>query len=528
MVNAEKERVILNVLKDVRTRMHRQDFLQKVTSAVFCGLLLLAMLFVMNRFVPLPIFADEQGGQASVYSSLRYVGTVGFALLVVLGAGGVGICLSFRCRKDLRTVARSVDLRLGLKERLGTAYELMDTMARDRLSPDEEESVGGFAHLQIRDAANAVLECQTRLHTAFPYRVPGILKAFPIPLLFIALSFAVPLRYDVPLPLTAAQQNAVDAAVQNLEKMQADAPTLQAQIRETVDKLKTAKDVREAQTQLSALNAEVRKQKTEKHTEIETSIADATQETPRFNGMNAERLAAELEALAAQSELASELQAELAELFARLAKSLPNTPLAEMQGKDVSAETLRDIAEILREAKAFTQLARLEAQLTASRKELALASIDTATPSGGVANSDGAPGQESGDAEVQGTLETAAETSMTSPAREERVSKDRETAGDRPPRYGDDASLLTGDETSPLQVTGKPLLLTTEPSAESQRFSRVFTGEEVLTGDSDYPLFSDVVLNAKREYARAIENNRIPTRYQAQIQAYLEAVANEK
>ena len=522
MVNAEKERVILNVLKDVRTRMHRQNFLQKGTSAVFCGLLFLAMLFVMNRFVPLPIFAAEHGGQAPV---LRYVGTVGFALLVVLGAGGVGICLSFRCRKDLRTVARNVDLQMGLKERLGTAYELMDTMARDRLSPDREESADGFARLQIRDAANAVLECQARLHAAFPYRVPGILKAFPIPLLFIALSFAVPLRYDVPLPLTAAQQNAVDAAVQNLEKMQADAPTLQAQIRETVKKLKTAKDVREAQTQLSALNVEVRKQKMEQHAEMEASIADATQATPRFKGMNAERLAAELEALAAQSELSSELQAELAELFARLAKSLPNTPLAEMQGKDVSAETLRDIAEILREAKAFTQLARLEAQLTASRKELALASIDTATPSGGVANSEGAPGQESGDAEVQGTLETAAETS---PAREERVSKDRETAGDRPPRYDDDASLLTGDDASSLQVNGEPLLLTTEPSAESQRFSRVFTGEEVLTGDSDYPLFSDVVLNAKREYARAIENNRIPTRYQAQIQAYLEAVANEK
>ena len=522
MVNAEKERVILNVLKDVRTRMHRQDFLQKGTSAVFCGLLLLAMLFVMNRFVPLPIFAAEHGGQAPV---LRYVGVVGFALLVVLGTGGVGICLSFRCRKDLRTVARSVDLQMGLKERLGTAYELIDAIARDRLLPDGEDSAGGFAHLQIRDAANAVLECQARLHAAFPYRVPGILKAFPIPLLFIALSFAVPLRYDVPLPLTAAQQNAVDAAVQNLEKMQADAPTLQAQIRETGEKLKAAKDVREAQMQLSALNAAVRKQKTEQHAEMEASIADATQATPRFKGMNAERLAAELEALAAQSALSSELQAELAELFARLAKSLPNTPLAEMQGKGVSAETLRDIAEILREAKAFTQLARLEAQLTASRKELALASIDTATPSGGVANSDGAPGQESGNAEVQGTLETAAETS---PAREERVSKDRVTAGDRPPRYDDDASLLTGDDASSLQVTGKSLMLTTEPSAESQRFSRVFTGEEVLTGDNDYPLFSDVVLNAKREYARAIENNRIPTRYQAQIQAYLEAVANEK
>ena len=507
MVNAEKERVILNVLTDVRARMHRQVLLEKVTSALFCGLLLLAMLFVVSRFVLLPM-------RITVLS-----------LLVVLGAGGVGICLGFRHRKDLRTVARIVDLRLGLKERLRTAYELIDAMAPDKPSPAGEESSLGFAHFQIRDAADAVLECQAHLHTAFPYRLPRGLKAFPIPFFLIALSFAVPVRYDVPVPLTAAQQNAVDAAVQNLEKMQADAPTLQAQIRETVDKLKAAKDVREAQTQLSALNAEVRKRKREQNAEMESAIADATQATPRFKGMNAERLAAELEALAAQSELSSELQAELAELFARLARSLPHTPLAELQGKGVSEETLRGIADVLRQAKTFKQLARLEAQLTASRKELALASIDTPNPSGGVANSDGAPGQESGDAEVQGTLETAKETSE---ARAERVSKDRETAGDRPPRYGDDASLLTGDDASSLQVNGEPLTLTVQPSADSQRFSRVFTGEEVLTGDSDYRLFGDVVLNAKREYAQAIENNRIPMRYQAQIQAYLEAIANEK
>ena len=71
-------------------------------------------------------------------------------------------------------------------------------------------------------------------------------------------------------------------------------------------------------------------------------------------------------------------------------------------------------------------------------------------------------------------------------------------------------------------------MLTTEPSAESQRFSRVFTDEEVLKGGGDYLLFGDVVLSAKRAYARAIENNRVPVRYQAQIQAYLEAIANEK
>ncbi|RKU34390.1 hypothetical protein C6495_07760, partial [Candidatus Poribacteria bacterium] len=69
MVNDEQERVILNVLTDVRTRMHRQVLLQKVTSTVFCGLLLLAVLFVVNRFVLLPLPGRM----------------VGIAMLVVLG-----------------------------------------------------------------------------------------------------------------------------------------------------------------------------------------------------------------------------------------------------------------------------------------------------------------------------------------------------------------------------------------------------------------------------------------------------------
>ncbi len=482
------ERVILNILTNARTRMHQQVLLQKVTSALFCGLLLLAILFVVNRLILLPMRITDM------------------SLLGVLGAVGVGICLGFRHRKDLRAVARIVDLRMGLKERLSTAYQLISA-----------DDTSAFAQFQIRDTANAVSDRREHLSATFPYRVPGILKAVPIPLLFIVFSFAVPRLYDVPPPLTVAQQQVVDAAVQNLEKLQTDTP----QIRETVNKLKAAKDVRDAQAQLSALNTAVRKQQVEQAAEVEAAIAEATQATPRFKGMNANELSAELEALAEQPEISPELQAELAELFARLAERLPNTLLAEIQGKAVSPETLRDIAEVLRQVKAFPQLAQLEAQLTASRKELALASIEPQNSSGGVANNDGAPGQEAGNGEVQGTLETVP---SESPARLESVSMDKERAGDRPPRYGEE-SLLTGDETPSLQVNGEQLTLTTEPSADSQRLSRVFTGAEALRGDGSYRLFSDVVLNAKREYAQAIENNRIPVRYRAQIKAYLEAIA---
>ena len=507
------ERVILNLLTNARTRVHRQVLLQKVTSALFWGLVLLAMLFVVNRLIPLPMRLMDM------------------SLFIIFGAMGVGLCLSFRHREDLRTVARTFDRGMGLKERLSTAYELIEAVARDRKPTPYGEAgapgidVSPFARLQIRDAANAASDKSEHLSTIFPYRMPRLLKAVPIPLLCIGLSFAVPRLYDVPPPLTAAQQNAINTVVQRLEKLQDDNPSLHAQLRDAVSQLKAAKDVHDVHTvqaALSALNAEVRNQKVAQAAEIEAAIAEAVRAAPRFKGMDAGQLSAELEALAAQQELSPELQAELLELFARLAESVPRGSLSDalshIQGEPVSEETLQDIADALRQAKALAQLERLEAQLTASRKALALASIDTQNLSGGVANSDGAPGQEAGSSEVQGTLETGNDESQA------RV-ESKGSAGDKPPRYGEEAAPLTGDETASLQVSGEQLTLTQAPSSESQRFSRVFTGAAALSGESSYRIFDDVVLSAKREYAQAIENNRIPMRYQSQIKTYLDAIA---
>ena len=509
------ERVILNLLTNARTRVHRQVLLQKVTSALFWGLVLLAMLFVVNRLIPLPMRLMDM------------------SLFIIFGAMGVGLCLSFRHREDLRTVARTFDRGMGLKERFSTAYELIDAVAGDRKpSPYGEAGAPGvdaspFARLQIRDAANAVSDKSEHLGAIFPYRMPRLLKAVPIPLLCIGLSFAVPRLYDVPPPLTAAQQKAIDTAVQRLEKMQGDNPSLHAQLHDAVSQLKAVKDVHDVHTvqaALSALNAEVRNQKVARADEIEAAIAEAVQAAPRFKGMDAGQLSAELEALAAQQELSPELQAELLELFARLAESVPRGSLSDalshIQGEPVSQETLQDIADALRQAKAFAQLERLEAQLTASRKALALASVDTQNLSGGVANSDSAPGQEAGSSEVQGTLEMGNDESQA------RVAS-KGSAGDKPARYGEDAAPLTGDETASLQVSGTQLTLTPAPSSESQRFSRVFTGAAALSGESSYRIFDDVVLSAKREYAQAIENNRIPMRYQSQIKTYLDAIATE-
>lgn len=471
--------------------MDRQARLQTVATTSFCGLVLLAVLFILNRVVLLPF-------QMSLVSSI-----------VILIAIAIGIYHSLKQRKDLSFVARFADEKMGLKERLSTAAELM------QMTPQNE-----FAQRQIQDAAETAATLD--ITEISPYRIPKFLKLFPIPLLFIGLSFTIPPFYEVPQPLTRQQQEILDRTTQELSDKQVSHSDLQQQINDTLQKLKTATDFDTAQKHLSDLKKEVRKQQAEQA----SAIAEATEASQSFRGMNADQLAAELEHLTEQIEIPPELQAELKNLFERLAEGLPKGALSDalnqVQGKAVTPETLQDIIAALEKVDTSDDLAQLEAQLTASQKELALAAIETETSSGGIANSDGAPGQDVGTTEVQGTAESISNSdpqteSQTTEADAIESSPDSENA----------TSPLVGEETPILQMNGNQLTLTTTDSGDAQGFSDVFTGE-VRDGAPVYLPFSDAVLNASRTYAEAIDNKRIPVRYQTQIKAYLEAISRKK
>ena len=184
---------------------------------------------------------------------------------------------------------------------------------------------------------------------------------------------------------------------------------------------------------------------------------------------------------------------------------------------------MQDIIDALEMMEKTTDLTQLEAQLTANQKELALATLEIETPGGGVANSDGAPGQNAGSSEVQGTRErplNADPPSELQTTDAEKVESETDTT---------DSAPLIGEEIPILQIDGQQLVLTAEVSGHTQGFSDAITGE-VSNNDPVYLPFSDVVLNAERAYAEAVNNNRIPVRYQAQIKAYLEAISqqNEK
>ena len=495
MVNSERNQDtqhIKNCLTDIRGRMYRQILLQKIAAAFFCGLVLLAMLFLLNRVILLPM-------------QLLNISGIVIAVAVI-----IGICLSVKHRKDLLSVARAVDEKMGLRERLSTAFGLIQT------DPQSE-----FAQLQIRDAAETAATLEVA--KVRPYRIPTFLKLFPIPLLLIGLSFAIPRSYELPQPLTDRQQEVLDKTIQSLDRKQFKNSTLQEQITDTVNQLKTAKDIDTAQRHLSDVKKEIRKQQSEQR-----AITEATTASQNFQGMDANQLAAELKTVAEQVEIPPELQAELTSLFERLAQALPKGALGDslhqVQGHAVTPETLQDIIAALEAIEKSTDLTQLEAQLTASQKDLALATIETESSGGGIANSDGAPGQDTGTTEVQGTREGTSNSDLQPGSQTSDTGKMENETDD-----GDATLPLTGEKTPILQTNGEALTVTTEISGSAEGFSEVFTGE-VSDDAPAYLPFSEVVLNTSRAYAEAVENNRIPVRYRAQIKTYLEAISekNEK
>ena len=499
MVNSERNRVegleaqrIRNCLIDICRRMYRQVLLQTVTFTFFCGLVLLAILFLLNRVILLPM-------------QMLNISWIVISVAVIVGIG-----FSIKHRKNLPFVARVVDEKMQLSERLSTALDVIQT-----------DPQSAFAQLQIRDAAETAETLDSR--EISPYRLPKFLKLFPIPLLLIGISFTISPFYEVPQPLTDSQQQALDGAIQNLEERQIKNSTLQMQLNDMVKGLKASPDLDTAQRHLSKLKKEVRKQQSE-----QAAITAATEASQSFRGMGADQLTGELKNIAEQVEIPPKLQAELKSLFERLAESLPKGALSEslnqIQGKVVTSETLQDIIAALEKMEESTSLAQLEARLTASQKELALATIDIESPGGGIANSDGAPGQDAGTSEVQGTREG---TSGANPQLDSQTAETGKTDSETGSRNSTPA--LIGEGTPDLQVGENQLTLTAEVSGTAGGVSRVFTGE--VSGDAPpYLPFADVVLNASRAYADAVENNRIPVRYQIQIKSYLEAISikNEK
>lgn len=483
--------VIINQLKSLQIRKRTEAVIHKVAQSLCLCLSVLAVLSITVRLVSFPISP--------------FFATISVVLISLV----VGILLGFRQRIVMTKTLRYIDNHLKLKARLTTAWELIQKKQQSELT-----------QLQIDDTVNSI--GNRDLSKCIPLTAPSILKWMPIPLLIIGLTFTIPRQYAVPLPPTIAEGEAINNSINALsyELKQDTDPALRENIKETIEKLQHVKDVPTAHQNLQTLNDEVRKQKSV--LPDDSTITQATQATHHFKGMDTTALAEELDSISKQDEITPELRAEIEKLLNRLAETVPQGELSQtldkIKGKPVSTDILKEIVKALNQ---LEQLNRLEAQITESRKNIALASIETDMSDRSIASSDSNPGQETGRQETQGT-QVEPNDSQFSTKNSDSSSHTTNNNTEKP---------LTGDENSTSQINGKELRINSEVTAETERMTRVYTGNTGNGEDEpEYLQFEDVVLNAQREYAQAIDNNRIPIRFRSQIQNYLKVLTdtNEK
>ena len=475
-IQNQPEQVIQNKLSAVQRRMRIKRSLQNLATFNCWGLIIAGILLTINRFFPIPI----------------PIGLAVFTPITVASVIAVGFSLG---RKINRVeVARLLDQRLNLKERLGTALEAMERRETD-----------DFAMLQIRDTARASQEILPA--AAVSYTVPSTLKWLPIPMLLVGLSFFIPRMYEVPAPPTAAERTAIHDAATGLEKAVngLDNAELSKKVEETVKTLRNKRTgVQPAQKKLSKLREEVEAEKKQlgedEIDEAVETISAVSQNSKLLSGTDTEEIASELQKLADQMDGLTEAQrAELDALLKQLAERLGNNPAAknlvdqlnEIETEGVSPEMLariaRSLLEVNQQAKDMAQLEGILEEIKTSRKNIGLAGIEMARKTGGVAGSDGGPGEESGTGEAQGT-QVEATRSELQPA-------------------------------EALQLRGA--------TSDSDEFSTAST-QETPSGEEEptYMPYREVFLNAQQAYAEAAEREEIPVRYQQRIKDYIDAIAN--
>ena len=473
----QPEQIIQNKLSAIRRRMQIEGIFQNLAAFNFWGLLIAGILFVANRFFPLPI-------------------PIGFAVaLSIIIASATAVGLSLMRKIDPFEVARFVDQRLNLKERLGTALEALD-----------RRNAGDFAILQVRDTARAA---QGILPAAVvSCTVPRTLKWLPIPMLLVGLSFFIPRMYEIPPPLTLSEQAAIHDAAARLEGVVSGSnkSELSKQVEETAKALRNSRTggVQAVQEKLSKLREEVQAQKSQlAENELDQAaeaISTLGEKSSLLSGTNAAEIASELEKLADQMDGLTKMErTELDTLLKQLAERLGGNPAAknlvdqlnEIGTGGVSPEMLAKIArsllEVDQQAKDMAQLEDILEEIQTSRKNIGLAGIEMARKTGGVAGSDGGPGEESETGEARGTQ------------------VEEMSAGVEP--------------TEALRLSGV--------TSESEEFATAST-QEAPSGEEEptYMPHREAYLNAKQAYAEAVERDRIPVRYRQRVKDYLDALAN--
>jgi len=445
---------------------------------ILFGILLSSMILLVSKFIYL--------------SDVIYY----FAATPILVGSVIALLRIFLYKLTLYDVAYALDTKLNLKERLGTALEIVDT-----------GRTGEIERFQVNDTTRIASELN--LKEIYPYSLPKSAKLIPIALLFLFAFLLMPRYYQLPPEPTAAEREAMQEAAETIENLNGQnifTESMDKKLKDVVTALRNEKtDVKSAQKRLAELHSEIKARRDELSApdlpQAMENINKVVSQSKLFENTAPDSVAKELEALAEKlqnNEIPPEVKKELEEILKQLLTQLNglSTPkelvaqLRSIESQPLSSEMLKQIAqnlsELSKKAQSTEQLEQMLAQIQANQQKIGLAGLDLDRKDGGIAQSDSRAGNESNTGEAQGMQVNVNSSS-------------------------------TGNEEMDLNLT--------EQASTDDSFAPVYTHERPEEGEEIYTSYQEVYLNAKQAMDEALQKERIPARYRKQVLEYFEAIA---
>jgi hypothetical protein len=448
---------------------------------ILLGILSSSMILLVSKFTYLPACAvlSAAGRSDAIYY---------FAVIPIFVGIVVALLRILLYKLTLYDVAYALDAKLNLKERLGTALEIVDI--------GRAEEIERFC---VNDATR--IASDLNLKEIYPYALPKSAKLMPIALLSLFAFFLMPKYYQLPPEPTAAEREAMREAADTLENLNGQNAQ---KLKDIITTLRN-NNVKSAQKRLAELYSEIKAQRDELSApdlaQTMENINKTIGQSKLFPNITPDIAATKLEELAENlqnNQMPPEVKRELQEMLKQLLTQLDglNAPkelveqLRSIESQPLSPEMLKRIAQNLSElskrAQSAEQLEQMLAQIQANQQKIGLAGLDLDKKNGGIAQSDSRPGNESNTGEAQGTQVTVNLSS-------------------------------NNNEGMDMNLTGQ--------ASPDDSYSPVYTHERPEEGGKIYTPYQEVYLNAKQAMAEALQKERIPARYRKQVLEYFEAIA---
>jgi len=179
---------LINILSTARWRVRFSMLQSYLAFYLLLGILSSSMILLVSKFIYLS-------------DAIYY-----FAVIPILVGIVIALLRIFLYQLTLYDVAYALDAKLNLKERLGTALEILDT-----------GRAGEIERFCVNDATR--IASDLKLKEIYPYALPKSAKLIPIALLSLLAFFLMPKYYQLPPEPTAAEREAMQEAADTLENL---------------------------------------------------------------------------------------------------------------------------------------------------------------------------------------------------------------------------------------------------------------------------------------------------------------------